>query len=570
MIGQFLKKRSFFEQLPDELKMISLYRYVSLIFISLVYLLNEPEYSIGRKALFILCMAVSAILLNYLYIKSRGSTGKIVFLILIETVSNFLLLIPSGGVKSPYIWYSLNTILIASVELNRKLCWLNLFVYLFGSSWVFYLVFNAEKIDFFEMVQRESNLMLSLVLMTGVIQQLAIYAKKLQNERNKLAMVNDRLRSANAAIKESMNYIMELYHTVHLFTTQNSKDELIELMLHYAKKISKAGIVVFCSFTGGENRIIVETDSDHEEIKDAIKFKISGLWKDIVNSPVPITVPVHDKVLLLNTMKSNYGVFGILGIEISSEERNKSYMESVDKLTFLSDLSAVVFERFELEQVNERLLVNAEQNRIANVIHDSVLQRLFSVSCGIFSIIKRNQEVAASQLNEDLNLLRISINEAMKELRSAIYGLSWKKDGEDKFIVDIMKYINQTRRFNNIDIDFAVNGNSEFLNSAQKKALYRVICEGIGNAVRHGKAKCIQVELNIQPDKTSLSIIDNGIGFDPAMVKEHKRSGLGLTNMDYLIHSLRGTVNLYSEPGKGTEIKIAIPHYQLEGKVEVV
>ena len=54
-----------------------------------------------------------------------------------------------------------------------------------------------------------------------------------------------------------------------------------------------------------------------------------------------------------------------------------------------------------------RLLISEEQNRIANEIHDRVLQRLFSISCGIYSINQNGKNLNSEQLSLELDVIRI-------------------------------------------------------------------------------------------------------------------------------------------------------------------
>jgi len=104
----------------EETRRIFLYRYISLLVTSFFFLVNYTEHPIGKRVFIITSIAASAMILNYLYIRNSGSGVKIKLLVLIETIGNSLLLIPSGGINSPFVWYSLNTIAIASIELKKK------------------------------------------------------------------------------------------------------------------------------------------------------------------------------------------------------------------------------------------------------------------------------------------------------------------------------------------------------------------------------------------------------------------------------------------------------------------
>ncbi len=77
-------------------------------------------------------------------------------------------------------------------------------------------------------------------------------------------------------------------------------------------------------------------------------------------------------------------------------------------------------------------------------------------------------------------------------------------------------------------------------------ALYRIAQEGISNAVRHGKATKIDVQLRQAGQEFVLTVTDNGGGFDVAK----KGNGLGMTSMKSRIAGVRGRLELASEPGR--------------------
>lgn len=87
-----------------------------------------------------------------------------------------------------------------------------------------------------------------------------------------------------------------------------------------------------------------------------------------------------------------------------------------------------------------------------------------------------------------------------------------------------------------------------------------MICEGIGNAVRHGKAKKIIVNLNINSSMSILIIEDDGVGFDIDKVRADKTKGLGIQNLYQLTESLHGNIEILSKTQGNTTIKIKLPN----------
>jgi signal transduction histidine kinase len=187
----------------------------------------------------------------------------------------------------------------------------------------------------------------------------------------------------------------------------------------------------------------------------------------------------------------------------------------------------------------------------------------------MYATIKNINNYKINDITKELNQFREILDSTMKELREKIYGLSWKKSGSNSFSIDIKKYIEDVKKLNQVSIPFSIHGNMEILSTEQKKALYRMICEGIGNAVRHGKAKNIEIILDISADRIFLSISDDGTGFDLKRVMDDSTKGLGIHNLNYLTEILRGEINIESQSGRGTTLEILLPNVILKGEAVI-
>ena len=82
-----------------------------------------------------------------------------------------------------------------------------------------------------------------------------------------------------------------------------------------------------------------------------------------------------------------------------------------------------------------------------------------------------------------------------------------------------------------------------------------ILQEAVGNAIRHGEAKHVSVEVRFEENRLALSVSDDGSGFDCA---QHGH-GLGLGSMEDRARQLGGTFAVTSEPGKGTVVKVEVP-----------
>lgn len=558
-----IKLGSFYEDKSDESKILVIYRFVSLIITATFYLFDETDSQLLRRFIIIGCLLISSLILSYLYPLCEKSHKNIKLLIIVETIGNVLLIIPSGGIKSPFIWYSLNTILVSFIFLEKAYGWINFLIYLL--SYGIIIKYFTDTNEYLRVIKDESNLLLSFIMIVVAIQVLAISLKRTKEEGKRFEEANIKLEVTNQMLFESIEHIKELYQSVNILTNHGNKEGILKLSFEQIKKITKTKLVFYYDIASTEIMISSENNYLLKSIKEHILKGGNGL----LESKIPLEAVISDTKFLIIHVKGNYNTYGLLGMELNDKTESSIYVNNAYQLQFISELISNAFERLTFEEVNERLSVTEEQNRIANEIHDSVMQKLFSISCSMFSLIKGLNEYTADEIKDELNLFRTIIDSTMKELRSKIYGLSWKKSGRNSFSRDIKRYIDDIKKLNHVNIPFSIHGNIETLTIEQKKALYRMICESISNAVRHGEAKNIEIKLEITSEHTNLNIADDGMGFNYQKVVENTTKGLGLQNLHQLTENLHGKIKLESELQSGTKIEIMLPNRMLKGEAIV-
>jgi signal transduction histidine kinase len=88
-------------------------------------------------------------------------------------------------------------------------------------------------------------------------------------------------------------------------------------------------------------------------------------------------------------------------------------------------------------------------------------------------------------------------------------------------------------------------------------ALFRIVQEALGNAAKHAAAKRIIVRLNRSAGVVSLTVSDDGVGFDRGRLASE--GGLGLVMMRERAGQLNGAFEFESAPGRGTTLTVTIP-----------
>jgi len=88
-------------------------------------------------------------------------------------------------------------------------------------------------------------------------------------------------------------------------------------------------------------------------------------------------------------------------------------------------------------------------------------------------------------------------------------------------------------------------------------ALFRITQEALTNVTKHAKAKQVSIALKTIDKKVSLTIIDDGVGFDHEVQQQQPEQGL--INMRERAQAVEGTLTIESAPGKGTKVMVQVP-----------
>ena len=202
-----------------------------------------------------------------------------------------------------------------------------------------------------------------------------------------------------------------------------------------------------------------------------------------------------------------------------------------------------------LLQARQKLATLEERNRLARDLHDSVKQQIFAVAMQIGAtkvLLKRDVNAAEVRLNEAQKL----VNQAQQELTSLIRELRPVALEGKGLVAALRELATQWTQQTDIVANLRAEG-KQALPLTLEEGLFRVAQEALANVARHSKATLVQIILTTTSDTVTLSVADNGQGFDTAR-SEHP--GVGLLSMQERMRALGGDVEVESTPGKGTRI----------------
>src|SRR5438045_6779115 len=161
-------------------------------------------------------------------------------------------------------------------------------------------------------------------------------------------------------------------------------------------------------------------------------------------------------------------------------------------------------------------------------------------------LLKRDVDAAEGRLNDAEKLVR----QTQQELTSLIRELRPVALEGKGLAAALRELATEWTQQSGIVANLRVEG-SQTLPLSVEEALYRVAQEALANVARHSKATLVQMLLTTTGDAVTLSVIDNGQGFDTT---RQGRLGVGLLSMQERMKALGGDVRVESTPGKGVRV----------------
>jgi PAS domain S-box-containing protein len=212
-------------------------------------------------------------------------------------------------------------------------------------------------------------------------------------------------------------------------------------------------------------------------------------------------------------------------------------------------------EALRLSQQSRQVAVEAERNRLARDIHDTLAQGFTGVIVQLEAAADASSKGLAKEMEDHLrraaDLAREGLGEARRSAR-AIRPQALQDSTLCNALEDLIRKVTEgtTMRGN-----FSVQGEPRTLPADWDENLLRIGQEILTNALRHAQATEFKARLFFIPTEIRLELQDNGRGFDPTS----KCDGLGLIGIKERVESLGGQFTVQSENGRGTTALVVVP-----------
>jgi signal transduction histidine kinase len=275
----------------------------------------------------------------------------------------------------------------------------------------------------------------------------------------------------------------------------------------------------------------------------------------------------RDVPFVLARFSGREGWRGVLGIWGSGGGQPRR-LRRAGALAAAIGRSATLFRRCE---IGREQAISTERSRWAAELHDGHLQTLSSVKlvaevCA--ALEERHEEVCLplgqphlpSKLRAELARLTDLVNETVREARHYLLELRPPPSESSDLVPWLRAYADDFERESRVAVELRIEGSGE-LPRGQVQDTIRLIREALTNVRKHAKAGSVRIAIVFSESGTSISISDDGVGFELRTKLEELIGSThnGLSGSRDRVESIGGEMRLRSEPGKGTTVSFRLP-----------
>ncbi len=218
--------------------------------------------------------------------------------------------------------------------------------------------------------------------------------------------------------------------------------------------------------------------------------------------------------------------------------------------------AAVAIQNARLYEEVGRLAVVDERSRIGMDLHDGVIQSIYAVGLTLETIhLLMDRDPAKA--HELIGQAIAGLNDAIRDIRNFILDLRPRRFQGD-LSVGLAQLVREFQANTMVKVEVQVSDSlPSTLPPPVSLAIFMTAQEALANIARHARASHVRLELEHSEKAVTLTVVDDGQGFD--VLQQHQTMGHGLANMRARAEELNGSFDVSSAPGSGTSIGLAFP-----------
>ncbi|OYO28589.1 type IV pili methyl-accepting chemotaxis transducer N-terminal domain-containing protein [Janthinobacterium sp. PC23-8] len=229
-------------------------------------------------------------------------------------------------------------------------------------------------------------------------------------------------------------------------------------------------------------------------------------------------------------------------------------------LETLGQLLGIALENLRLAAREREMAVSEERNLVAQGLHDSIAQSLNFLNLQVQMLDDSVRKARYDQVEDIVPALQAGIKESYDDVRELLLNFR-SRLMEDDLIGSLRAALDKFRRQTGINAELLADVDGAPFPREQQLQLLFIVQEALSNIRKHAQASHVEVRLADDQDFT-LTVSDNGVGFDAAAVLEKGESHVGLHIMRERAQRIDASFDVHAAPGHGTTIELHLAREQ--------
>lgn len=500
----------------------------------------------------------------------------------IDTLLTIGLIVSSGGLTSPLLFFALFPILTAALRFSQTTSLLIAIGVIVSFGGAVYLVSPPTAWpDLMPFAVFALVLLVASVISSFVSEEVKkIVARTRQEERQS----ENENREADAARKHS-RLTFELASTLSATLNYNkvltAALEIAEKGMQELGQEDASQIAAVLLFTRSDLRVASSRHLSPRDRTASFQGNEGAIAEALRNAePVIVNDPVEDEALgklismhgceqaIVVPLRAGFENFGVV---IFGSSNPGVYTRDLENLLVAICNQAIVALQNaqlyqDLRQEKERIVAVEEDARkkLARNLHDGPTQSIASIAMQVNFVRKLIEKGGnTDEVMEELHKVEDLARRTTKQIRHMLFTLRPLILETQGLQAALEQYISKLDEANGIEISLDVDpGAANALSKEAEGKIFYIIEEAISNARKHSQADNIWVSLKLQDDAAVVAEVeDDGTGFDVDAIQMtyDRRGSLGLVNMHERAEMTDGSLSISSAPGEGTRIRLTIP-----------
>ena len=217
---------------------------------------------------------------------------------------------------------------------------------------------------------------------------------------------------------------------------------------------------------------------------------------------------------------------------------------------------AAAAEAIHRARVTRMVELERVRTRIATDLHDDIGASLSQIAI-LSEVAHRKAGEGAPATRDALSRIAETSRELVDSMSDIVWAINPRRDRLSDVVQRMRRFANDACSARDVALAFRAPAGDDQLKLGPdvRRQAYLVLKESVNNAARHSGCSRVAVELRIEGDRLVLEVRDDGRGFDPGADFE----GHGLASMRRRAAELGGTLDLLSNPGEGTRVRLEVP-----------